>query len=69
MLNLLGTSVDWRAEKRAIADEKLLDLHTEIYDGYAYLFIRDIVEQVEKNIEWYDKNKTVIINMMFYIEK
>lgn len=62
VLNLLGISVDWNAEKkRVIADGKLLDVHTEIYDGCAYLFVRDIAEQVGKNIEWDDENKTVII--------
>ena len=62
VLNLLGISVDWNAEKkRVIADGKLLDVHTEIYDGCAYLFVRDIAEQVGKNIEWDDENKIVII--------
>lgn len=44
-----------------IADGKLLDVHTEIYDGCAYLFVRDITEQVGKNVEWDDENKIIII--------
>ncbi len=62
VLNLLDISVDWNAEKkRVIADGKLLDIHTEIYDGCAYCYVRDIAKQAGKNIEWDNENKTVIL--------
>ena len=47
MLNLLDISVD-RNVKKVITYRKLPDAHTEIYDGCAYLFIRDIAEPVGK---------------------
>ena len=40
-----------RQKKQVITDGKLPDVHTEIYYGYAYLFIRNITEQFRKNIE------------------
>lgn len=63
VLNLLGSEVDWNAEKkRVIADGKLLDIHTEIYDGCAYCFVRDLAEQTGKNIEWDAEHRTVEIS-------
>lgn len=62
VLNLLGSEVDWNAEKkRVMADGKLLDIHTEIYDGCAYCYVRDLAEQTGKDIEWDESSRTVVI--------
>jgi len=63
ILNLLGIEVGWNAErKRVTADGVLLDIHTEIYNGCAYSFIRDIAEEVGIDVDWDEENKTVKIN-------
>lgn len=62
ILEILGISVDWNAEKkRVMANGKLLDIHTQLYNGSAYCFVRDLAEKTGRNISWDSKNKTVII--------
>ena len=62
VLNMLGIEVGWNAErKRVMADGKLLDIHTEIYNGSAYCYVRDIAREVNREIEWDAENKTVKI--------
>lgn len=63
ILEVLGAQVDWNAErKRVVADGKLLDIHTEIYNGCAYCYVRDLAKETGRNIDWDSENKTVIIN-------
>lgn len=62
ILQLLGIEVGWNAEKkRVIADGKLLDIHTEIYNGSAYCYIRDLGKELGRDIQWNNEEKTVII--------
>ena len=63
VLEILGIDVGWNAiKKRVTADGKLLDIHTEIYNGCAYCYVRDLANETGRNIEWDSENKTVIIN-------
>lgn len=63
VLEMLGIEVGWNAiKKRVTADGKLLDIHTEIYNGSAYCYVRDLANETGKAIEWNSENKTVIIN-------
>ena len=62
ILEILGIDVGWNAErKRVTADSKLLDIHTEIYNGSAYCYVRDLSDAIGVNIEWDSDNKTVVI--------
>lgn len=62
VLNMLGIKVGWNAErKRVTADGKLLDIHTELYNGCAYCYVRDLAEQTGREIEWDAETKTVTI--------
>lgn len=62
VLQMLGIEVGWNAErKRVTADGKLLDIHTEIYNGSAYCYVRDLAEETGENIKWDAENKTVIL--------
>lgn len=63
VLQMLGIEVGWNAErKRVTADGKLLDIHTEIYNGSAYCYVRDLAEETGRDIKWNAENKTVILN-------
>ncbi len=62
VLGLLGIKVGWNAEKKRVtANGKLLDIHTRLYNGSAYCFVRDLAEQTGANIEWDSDTKTVVI--------
>ncbi len=62
VLSLLGKSVDWNAEcKRVIADGKLLDIHTEIFDGSAYCYVRDIAAETGVEVEYNAEDKSIKI--------
>ena len=63
VLQLLGIKVDWNAEKkRVMANGRLLDIETRLYNGSAYCFVRDLAEQTGANIEWDSDKKSVIIS-------
>lgn len=63
VLQMLGIEVGWNAaKKRVTADGKLLDIHTEIYNGSAYCYVRDLAEETGRDIRWDAENKTVILN-------
>ena len=63
VLQMLGIEVGWNAaKKRVTADGKLLDIHTEIYNGSAYCYVRDLAEETGRDIKWDAENKTVILN-------
>jgi len=63
VLEIIGCEVGWNAErKRVTSNGKLLDIHTEIYNGSAYCYVRDLANETGKNISWDSDNKTVIIN-------
>ena len=67
VLQILGITVGWNAEKkRVLANGKILDIHTEIYNGSAYCFARDLARETGKNIEWEPDSKTVIIGGDLY---
>ncbi len=62
ILQLIGKDVEWNAEKkRVIADGKLLDIHTELYNGSAYCFVRDLAEETGREIKWDAENKNIIM--------
>ena len=63
ILEILGINVGWNAEKkRVIADGKLLDIHTELYNGNAYCFVRDLAKETGKDIGYNASDKSVSIN-------
>ena len=62
VINLLGRDVTWNAEKKRVGCGRvLLDIHTEIYEGTAYCYIRDIAEILGLEIEYnaFDKSVTL----------
>ena len=62
ILEIFGINVGWNAEKkRVMANGKLLDIHTEIYNGSAYCFVRDLSKEIGRDIKWNTEDKTVII--------
>ncbi len=62
VLNLLGKEVDWNAErKQVIADGELLDIHTEVYDGCAYCYVRDMAGAVGFDVDYNPNDKSVTL--------
>jgi len=62
VINLLGRDVTWNAEKKRVGCGKvLLDIHTEIYDGTAYCYIRDIASTLGMGIEYNANDKSVTL--------
>lgn len=62
LLNFLDINVGWNAEKkRVIAGKKLLDIHTRLYDGNAYCFIRNIVTEIGKKLTYNEVDKSITI--------
>ena len=59
---LLGRDVTWNAEKKRVGCGRvLLDIHTEIYEGTAYCYIRDIAEILGLGIEYNAEDKSVTL--------
>lgn len=62
VVTLLGRDVTWNAEKKRVGCGKvLLDIHTEIYEGTAYCYIRDIAEILGLEIEYNADDKSVTL--------
>ena len=62
VLSLLGKEVDWNAErKQVIADGELLDIHTEVYDGCAYCYVRDVAGAVGLDVDYNPNDKSVTL--------
>ena len=62
IINLLGREVWWNADKKRVGCGKvLLDIHTEIYDGTAYSYIRDITKMLNLDVEYNTADKSVIL--------
>lgn len=62
VVTLLGREVTWNAEKKRVGCGKvLLDIHTEIYEGTAYCYIRDIAEILGLGIEYNAEDKSVTL--------
>ena len=62
IINLLGREVWWNADKKRVGCGKvLLDIHTEIYEGVAYSYIRDIAEMLNLDVEYNAADKSVIL--------
>lgn len=62
VLILLDKAVGWNAnKKRVTADTQLLDIHTEIYEGTAYSYIRDIAEALALDVEYNASDKSVTL--------
>ncbi|MDO4302002.1 MAG: hypothetical protein Q4D26_11520 [Clostridia bacterium] len=60
VLSLLGKDVGWNAEKKRVtADGQLLDIHTEIYDGCAYCYIRDIATVMGVEVKYNANDKSI----------
>ena len=63
VLEVLGIEVGWNAErKRVTADGKLLDIHTEIYNGNAYCYVRDLARETGHSIEYNSVDKSITIS-------
>lgn len=63
VLEVLGIEVGWNAErKRVTADGKLLDIHTEIYNGNAYCYVRDLAKETGHSIEYNSVDKSITIS-------
>lgn len=63
VLEALNIEVGWNAErKRITADGKLLDIHTEIYNGNAYCYVRDLVKETGHSVEYNSADKSITIN-------
>lgn len=62
VLELLDMEVDWNPErKQVIADGELLDIHTEIYDGCAYCYVRDLAAATGHEVSYNAEDKSVTI--------
>lgn len=62
VVTLLGRDVTWNAEKKRVGCGRvLLDIHTEIYEGTAYCYIRDIAEILGLGIEYNAEDKSVTL--------
>lgn len=58
----MGKEIDWNAErKQVIADGKLLDIHTEVYGGYAYCYVRDRAGAVGLEVGYNPNDKSVTL--------
>lgn len=63
VLEALGIEVGWNAErKRVTADGKLLDIHTELYNGNAYCYVRDIAKETGHSVEYNTADKSITIS-------
>ena len=59
---LLGRDLTWNADKKRVGCGKvLLDIHTEIYDGNAYSYIRDIASILGLEVEYDAEEKSVTL--------
>ena len=62
VIDLLGREAWWNADKKRVGCGKiLLDIHTEIYEGVAYSYIRDIAEMLNLDVEYNTTDKSVIL--------
>ena len=60
VLEILGIDVGWNAEKKRVTTNgKLLDIHTRLYNGSAYCFVRDLAEQTGVDINYNANDKTI----------
>jgi hypothetical protein len=63
VLEVLGIEVGWNAEKKRVtADGKLLDIHTEIYNGNAYCYVRELAKETGHSVEYNSTDKSITIN-------
>ena len=62
VLILLEKVVGWNANRKQVtADTQLLDIHTEIYEGIAYCYIRDIAAELGIEVEYNAADKSVTL--------
>lgn len=62
IVELLGRECWWNADKKRVGCGKvLLDIHTEIYEGVAYSYIRDIANILGLKVEYNADDKSVIL--------
>lgn len=62
VVTLLGREVTWNAEKKRVGCGRvLLDIHTEIYEGTAYCYIRDIAKILGLGVEYTAEDKSVTL--------
>jgi hypothetical protein len=63
VLEAVGIEVGWNAEKKRVtADGKLLDIHTELYNGSAYCYVRDIAKETGLEVGYNADDKSITIN-------
>ena len=62
ILQVLGIEVGWNPiKKRVTADGKLLDIYTEIHNGCAYCYVRDLAKETGFQIEYNAEDKSIIV--------
>ena len=62
IVELLGRECWWNADKKRVGCGKvLLDIHTEIYEGVAYSYIRDIANILGLKVEYNTDDKSVTL--------
>ena len=62
IVELLGRECWWNADKKRVGCGKvLLDIHTEIYEGVAYSYIRDIANILGLKVEYNADYKSVTL--------
>lgn len=62
IVELLGRECWWNADKKRVGCGKvLLDIHTEIYEGVAYSYIRDIANILGLKVEYNADDKSVTL--------
>lgn len=62
IVELLGRECWWNADKKRVGCGKvLLDIHTELYDGTAYCYIRDIAKILGLEVEYNNADKSITL--------
>lgn len=62
IVELLSRECWWNADKKRVGCGKvLLDIHTELYEGTAYCYIRDIAKILGLEVEYNNSDKSVTL--------
>ncbi len=62
IVELLGRECWWNADKKRVGCGKvLLDIHTELYEGTAYCYIRDIAKILGLEVEYNNADKSITL--------
>lgn len=62
VLEILGYDVGWNAEQKKVkVGDETLDIHTEIYNGCAYCYVRDLASVMGHEIAYNSEDKSITI--------